>query len=233
MTPRVKSLLWLRKQYLLSNKLYIYMFLISPLLDIYLIRLILEMSRTQVNSTLEGLVLSFLIFWQALIFLSLLTADEKQTKNLRNLQVMGVTPLEYILSFVLPFIVFTGIGWLAPLILGFRPVSWLYYLLLVPLTTLVYSLLGIFFTLVTRKAYQALVISFVPVILSTAANFWYSNSWIKLLTDYSPLGASMDLLYAGEQFHLLSGSFGMLLVWLVLSLVGTVWLYKANQTREK
>lgn len=99
---RLKSLLWLRKQYLKSSIALLYMCVRTPIGDFTLLSLI---PKFHGNISFLSSALAFVYSLTAGSFVSLMIGEEKEKKNLRTLILSGVKMYEYILSIVIfPFL---------------------------------------------------------------------------------------------------------------------------------
>lgn len=95
MTNSMRSLLWLKWQYIVTNKVLLVVVL-SPIVDVYLMSLLGPSADAMLLSFGTGLVYSV----TAGSFVTLIVAEEKEKKNIRTLILTGVHQLDYAISVI-------------------------------------------------------------------------------------------------------------------------------------
>ena len=93
---RFMSLLWLRWQFIMSNKFLLFV-VISPIFDIALFANLLGFDD---NSGFIGMGLNMIYSITAGSFIATMISEEKEKKNLKTLILSGVKQWEYILSVI-------------------------------------------------------------------------------------------------------------------------------------
>ncbi|MBJ6745909.1 hypothetical protein JEQ21_05485 [Streptococcus sp. 121] len=237
MNHRVKSLLWLRWQFLQSNKFLLFVFLISPYVDAYLLRIFVEMmsgrgEEAGIAILVSGLLLGGLTYGNAAVFACTIAAEEKQKRNLRTLSLAGVTTGEYLLSTALiPFGAAIILGSVTPFLFGLPVTNWLLYFALLFVTVVTYLLVGLAIGLVLKNVAQATIVSMVLFLLSCLLPMFYVDwTWIQGFIDLSLMGASHTFLVTGSVKPL---SLLALLIWFGLAAVLAVWAYQRNRKEER
>ncbi len=237
MNHRLKSLLWLRWQFLQSNKFMVFIFLLSPYIDTYLFRMLVEMlggTGTDVGLKIlvSGTVLGLMTYTNAATLTSFIVVEEKQKRNIRTLSIAGVTAWEYLVSVALiPFLSAIPLASLAPLVFGLPVANWFVYLILLFLTLVGYLCLGLVIGLLMKNSGQAAIVSILLMFLSMGLPLFYDiYSWLQLPTDLSLMGATVSFLVAG-QVQLVSVI--ALIGWLLLFAALAFWAYKKNRKEER
>lgn len=96
MGNRFMSLLWLRWQFILSNKLFLFT-VFSPILYMAIFA---ALGNPEINASLIGTGINLVYSYTAGTFASTMISEEKEKKNLKALILSGVRQGEYILSVV-------------------------------------------------------------------------------------------------------------------------------------
>ena len=99
---RLMALLWLRWEYLISNKVLLFVCVVTPFVDFAILQAI-PMIHGEMYFLNMGL--SLIYSMTAGTFTSMMISEEKEKKNLRTLILSGVTKYNYIISVIsFPFI---------------------------------------------------------------------------------------------------------------------------------
>ena len=132
MTNSMRSLLWLKWQYIVTNKVLLVVVL-SPIVDVYLMSLLGPSADAMLLSFGTGLVYSV----TADSFVTLIVAEEKEKKNIRTLILTGVHQLDYAISVIAYPLILSVLSLILLPFLFQRPVdNWLVYSLVTILTAL-------------------------------------------------------------------------------------------------
>ncbi|MVX59368.1 ABC transporter permease [Streptococcus danieliae] len=237
MNHRLKSLLWLRWQFLQSNKFIVFVFVLSPYIDTYLLRIFDEIAggtgtERNLGILISAFVLGAFAYGHTVVLTSLIVAEEKQKRNIRTLSIAGVTAREYLISVALiPFLSAIPLASLAPLVFGLPVTNWFVYLILLCLTLVAYLCLGLVIGLLTKNSGQAASISILLIFLSMGLPLLYDiYSWLQLPTDLSLMGATVSFLVTG---YVQLVSVIALLGWLILFAALAFWAYEKNRKEER
>ena len=148
MTNKLKSLLWLRWQFLLSNKLFLIL-VVSPPLYILLMS---SMGDSTTTSAFIGTGMSVIYSISAGSFISMMISEEKEKKNLRTLILSGVKQSEYFFSvLIFPVCLSFLFSILVPLILHIDHMAWKNFLIVVFLTIIVFVLLNLLIAFLAKN----------------------------------------------------------------------------------
>lgn len=148
MTNKLKSLLWLRWQFLLSNKLFLIL-VVSPPLYILLMS---SMEDSTITSTFIGTGMSVIYSISAGSFISMMISEEKEKKNLKTLILSGVKQSEYFFSvLIFPVCLSFLFSILVPLILHIDHMAWKNFLIVVFLTIIVFVLLNLLIAFLAKN----------------------------------------------------------------------------------
>lgn len=236
MNHRLKSLLWLRWQFLQSNKFIVFVFVLSPYLDTYLFRMLMEMmggkgTDVGLKILVSGTVLGLLTYTNAATLTSFIVVEEKQKRNLRTLSIAAVAAWEYLVSVALiPFLSAIPLASLVPLVFGLPVANWFAYLILLFLTIVAYLCLGLVIGLLTKNSGQATIISILLIFLSMVPLFYDIYSWLQLPIDLSLMGVTTSFLVT-SQVPLVSVV--ALIAWLILFVALAFWAYEKNRKEER
>ena len=122
---RLMALLWLRWEYLISNKVLLFVCVVTPFVDFAILQAI-PMIHGEMYFLNMGL--SLIYSMTAGTFTSMMISEEKEKKNLRTLILSGVTKYNYIISVIsFPFIFSVLSALFMPVIFGIAIPSWLTY----------------------------------------------------------------------------------------------------------
>ncbi len=148
MTNKLKSLLWLRWQFLLSNKLFLIL-VVSPPLYILLMS---SMGDSTTTSAFIGTGMSVIYSISAGSFISMMISEEKEKKNLKTLILSGVKQSEYFFSvLIFPVCLSFLFSILVPLILHIDHMAWKNFLIVVFLTIIVFMLLNLLIAFLAKN----------------------------------------------------------------------------------
>lgn len=200
MTNSMRSLLWLKWQYIVTNKVLLVVVL-SPIVDVYLMSLL--------GPSADAMLLSFV---------TLIVAEEKEKKNIRTLILTGVHQLDYAISVIVYPLILSVLSLILLPFLFQRPVTnWLIYSLVTILTALAYIAINFVIALVCQTQVQAAMCSMLVMALgSFLPMLMFTNDMVKTIVSFSFFGASSNYLYVSTGYQLTDSSFIALLVWLVL-----------------
>lgn len=223
MFNRMKALIWLRNQVIISNKnLLVQVLMPYGLLFLYKNFMNLDESR--------GLYLMFICLSTAIAMsvgstVSTMIAEEKEKNNLKTLLLNGVRPLEYLFSVLLHPILITFINMILFPILADADISKIYveYGVVVLFTTVVVILLNLYIAAVSATQTKA-QINGLPIMLIVAMGPILSqmNGDVANFIQYTFLGAYTDL-FTESGFSLNSRSFHVLIIW-VLGLIAITFI---------
>lgn len=148
MTNKLKSLLWLRWQFLLSNKLFLIL-VVSPPLYILLMS---SMEDSTITSAFIGTGMSVIYSISAGSFISMMISEEKEKKNLKTLILSGVKQSEYFFSvLIFPVCLSFLFSILVLLILHIDHMAWKNFLIVVFLTIIVFVLLNLLIAFLAKN----------------------------------------------------------------------------------
>ena len=126
---RLKSLIWLRWQYLMSNKGLLYIGIGMPIGEMALLSLIPNIHG---NAGFLSFSLNFVYSITSGSFISLMIGEEKEKKNLRTLILSGVKMKEYTFSVIIFPFIFSIISCIYfPLLFGVHISSWPVYIFII------------------------------------------------------------------------------------------------------
>ena len=133
---RLKSLIWLRWQYLMSNKGLLYIGIGMPIGEMALLSLIPNIHG---NAGFLSFSLNFVYSITSGSFISLMIGEEKEKKNLRTLILSGVKMKEYTFSVIIFPFIFSIISCIYfPLLFGVHISSWPVYIFIIESECLFY-----------------------------------------------------------------------------------------------
>lgn len=217
---KFKTLLWLRWQYLISNKILLFVCVFTPFVDFAILQAIpiihgeiyfLNMGLSMVYSLTAG------------SFTSMMISEEKEKKNLRTLILSGVTKYDYILSVVLFPFVFSALSALCmPLIFGIDVPNWVIYFIIVTLTTLTFILLNLSIGLFAKTQIHATSFSMIILIIATFLPMLssdVSNKFLGYITKFSFIGANTEYFLKLDKFQLINSSVIAIVCWVIILFV--------------
>lgn len=236
MFKRFLALLWSRMMIILANK--------TAAINLILPFVMVLLYRYMFGRQMSGDELAYAVLWTSLPMVAPMIAtvfptivsEEAEKNNQRSLLLAGVKPWEYVLSSLLfPFcIIFVYIVGL-PFYLGIsRSELGLSYLLVMALTALVTSLLFLMVSLLCETQSRATIVS-LPLMMVSAflPMFTMMDERVSDVIQWTFLGAFTELSSTGgRDYMLLSQSFGVLVVWLGLTIVGAVVVTSRRRLRR-
>ncbi|WP_061460460.1 ABC transporter permease, partial [Streptococcus gallolyticus] len=164
MGNRFMSLLWLRWQFILSNKLFLFT-VFSPILYMAIFA---ALGNPEINASLIGTGINLVYSYTAGTFASTMISEEKEKKNLKALILSGVRQGEYILSVVVFPLLFSLISSiLIPIIMQIQDMDWGKFLVVVSLTNLIFVLLNLLIAFLAKNQTQTTVCSLTLVIIAS------------------------------------------------------------------
>lgn len=213
MANRLKSLIWLKWQYLLGNKVILFVVL-SPIVDVYLLWLINGMKG---DSRLLSLGMGIIYSVTAGAFVALMVSEEKEKKNIRTLILTGVRKGEYIFSVMLfPMLISVLSLLIFPPLYNVKIENWLTYLSVAIFTAIAYAMINFLIAMFCKTQAQSAMVSMLVMVLgSFFPMLSLISKPIKFITTYSFFGANTDYILYTNNFSLGSNSFLALLVWVI------------------
>ena len=203
---RLIALLWLRWEYLISNKVLLFVCVVTPFIDFAILQAI-PMIHGEMYFLNIGL--SLIYSMTAGTFTSMMISEEKEKKNLRTLILSGVTKYNYIISVIsFPFIFSVLSALFMPVIFGIAIPSWLTYFVVVVLTTLAFILLNLSIGLFSKTQTHATLFSMIVLIIATFLPMRY-------ITRFSFIGANTEYFIKLEKFQTYESSVFALICWVV------------------
>ena len=229
-TNRLKSVFWLRRQYLKSNLALLYMCVGTPIGDFALLSLI---PKFHGNIFFLSTALNFVYSMTAGAFVSMMIGEEKEKKNLRTLILSGVKMYEYILSIVIfPFLFSVSAFAYFPLFFGVAIPSWPIYLIIAISTSLIFILINLSIGLFAKSQMHASLFSFGAVMVANVLPILadFSNTkLVKYIVDWSFIGANTEYFIKLEQFRITDNSILAMLLWIVGLLILTKFAFAWNR----
>lgn len=223
MFNRLKALIWLRSQVIISNK-NVLVQVLMPYGLLFLYKNFMNLDESQ------GLDLMFICLSTAIAMsvgntVSTMIAEEKEKNNLKTLLLSGVHPLEYLLSVLLYPILIVIINMILFPILADADISTMYveYGVVVMFTAMVVILLNLYIGAVSATQSKAQM-NGLPIMLMIAMGPILSqmNDDVAEFIQYTFLGAYTDL-FTKSDFSLKNSSFHVLIIW-VLGLIALTFI---------
>lgn len=218
------ALLWSRKEIIVANKMVV-MNLLMPVLMLVLYQFMFK-DQKDMNQTILWLVLPMV---PAFVGSSLpsLVSEEAEKNNQRSLRLAGVKNWEYILaSLVFPFLLILVYMVALPLYLqiDFSDLGWAYAPIFL-ITSAVIMLLFMGIALLVDTQARASILA-MPIMMVSAflPLFATMDKSVEKLVDWTYMGAFTAYTKEGTEFTLTDGRFVILLVWLVFSSAGILWI---------
>lgn len=218
------ALLWSRKEIIVANKMVV-MNLLMPVLMLVLYQFMFK-DQKDMNQTILWLVLPMV---PAFVGSSLpsLVSEEAEKNNQRSLRLAGVKNWEYILaSLVFPFLLILVYMVALPLYLqiDFSDLGWAYAPIFL-ITSAVIMLLFMGIALLVDTQARASILA-MPIMMVSAflPLFATMDKAVEKLVDWTYMGAFTAYTKEGTEFTLTDGRFVILLVWLVFSSAGILWI---------
>ena len=225
MSNKLKGMIWLRGQVTLANKS-ILLQVLMPIFIIFLYKFIFslngagkELGADRLAILLMNISLPFSLAMSVGTPIIIILAEEREKHNLQSLRLAGVTAGQYILSALIwPAII--GIFYIVvtPILIGAKLSNQVFsYGLVLLLTLLVLIFFFLMVGLFCKNQVMAQSLS-VPAMLLVAFIPMFSNmneDLFKVLR-YSFMGLFTIYMKDWSHFHLWSGEFMALLLWLLL-----------------
>lgn len=224
---RFMSLLWLRWQFIMSNKFLLFV-VISPIFDIALFANLLGFDD---NSGFIGMGLNMIYSITAGSFIATMISEEKEKKNLKTLILSGVKQWEYILSVIFFPVLFSMIsGILMPVILRMKNIDWLTFIIITGLTITIFVLLNLLIAFLAKSQTQTTVLSLGVFLLATFMPiFAIEVDGMDTVVDLSFIGANDKYLKLLSDYQLADRTLLSLVIWILLSSVALYFAYKKNR----
>ena len=234
MLNQMKSLIWLRKKVIKSNKSMVLQ-VILPLGFAFLYKHIYEIQGTLTNSmkvNLLGICLALALSLSVGNPISTIVSEEKEKNILRTLLLSGVNSTNYILSVLFyPVLISLVMTTAIPRILELNiENNYSAYLIISLATSLVMMLINLFIGLISKTQVSAQVIS-VPVTMISMFISGISKGFDNV-TKYSYMGLFTKSLHHLETFNwqdYYQSTFA-LVVWIVL--LGFLILLQSNRMKN-
>ncbi|MBM7636713.1 ABC transporter permease [Streptococcus saliviloxodontae] len=227
MTSKVKSLIWLRWQFLMSNKFLLFL-AISPIIYLSLLTIV---GNSETNVLYMGTGVSSIYSLTAGSFLAMMISEEKEKKNLKTLILSGVKEGDYIISAILFPVLFAVLEVvLLPFIFQIKSMDWLTFLPVVCLTVVFFVLINLLIVFLTKSQTQATLFSISLYFLATFLPILADQSrLVKVILDWSFYGATTRYFSKVGAYSLTDTSFYALIVWVILVGIVTVFAYRRNR----
>lgn len=226
---RLQSLFWFRWQYLITNKVLLFVCVVTPFLD-FLILQTIPFIHGEIFFLNIGLDLVYSL--TAGSFTSLMVSEEKEKKMLRTLILTGVTRTEYILStlaFPFFFSALTAIS--MPIFFGIHIQQFTIYCLVVMMTSLIFILINLLIGLFAKTQVHASLFSMLVLLIATFLPMIAidnSNSFLFHITQYSFIGANTEFLTRPDSFNITSSSMIATIFWVICLIILTHYAFKWN-----
>ena len=225
MSNKLKGMIWLRGQATLANKS-VFLQVLMPVFFVFLYKFIFslngagqELGADRLATLLMNISLPFSLAMSVGTPIIIILAEEREKHNLQSLRLAGVTAGQYILSALIwPAIIGIFYIVITPLLVGAKLSNHVFsYSLVLLLTMLVLIFFFLMVGLFCKNQVMAQSLS-VPAMLLAAFIPMFSNMSEDLskVLRYSFMGFFTSYMRDWSHFHLWSGEFLALLVWLLL-----------------
>ena len=225
MSNKLKGMIWLRGQATLANKS-ILLQVLMPIFIIFLYKFIFslngagkELGADRLAVLIMNISLPFSLAMSVGTPIIIILAEEREKHNLQSLRLAGVTAGQYILSALIwPAIIGIFYIVITPILVGAKLSNQVFsYGLVLLLTLLVLIFFFLMVGLFCKNQVMAQSLS-VPAMLLVAFIPMFSNMSEELfkVLRYSFMGLFTIFMKDWSHFHLWSGEFLALLVWLLL-----------------
>ena len=225
MSNKLKGMIWLRGQATLANKS-ILLQVLMPIFIIFLYKFIFslngagkELGADRLAVLIMNISLPFSLAMSVGTPIIIILAEEREKHNLQSLRLAGVTAGQYILSALIwPAIIGIFYIIITPILIGAKLSNQVFsYGLVLLLTLLVLIFFFLMVGLLCKNQVMAQSLS-VPAMLLAAFIPMFSNMSEDLfkVLRYSFMGLFTSYMKDWSHFHLWSGEFLALLVWLLL-----------------
>ena len=225
MSNKLKGMIWLRGQATLANKS-VFLQVLMPIFIIFLYKFIFslngagqELGADRLATLIMNISLPFSLAMSVGTPIIIILAEEREKHNLQSLRLAGVTAGQYILSALIwPTIIGIFYIVITPILAGAKLSNQVFsYGLVLLLTLLVLIFFFLMVGLFCKNQVMAQSLS-VPAMLLVAFIPMFSNmneDLFKVLR-YSFMGLFTIYMKDWSHFHLWSGEFMALLLWLLL-----------------
>ncbi|MFI3835946.1 ABC transporter permease [Streptococcus equinus] len=224
---RFMSLLWLRWQFIWSNKL----FLLSIISPVIYMGIFAAFGNSEINKFLVGMGLNLVYSFTAGSFVSTMISEEKEKKNLKSLILSGVKQGEYITTVIIfPFIFSLVASILIPIMMQIEDMEWGKFLVVVSLTSLVFILLNLLFAFLAKNQTQTTVCSLTLVLVASILPV--SSEFVKsanTVMEYSFIGANAKYFKELSDYQLTDKTIFVLLSWIIVTSIALYFAYKKNR----
>ena len=225
MSNKLKGMIWLRGQATLANKS-ILLQVLMPIFIIFLYKFIFslngagqELGADRLAVLIMNISLPFSLAMSVGTPIIIILAEEREKHNLQSLRLAGVTAGQYILSALIwPAIIGIFYIVITPILVGAKLSNQVFsYGLVLLLTMLVLIFFFLMVGLLCKNQVMAQSLS-APAMLLVAFIPMFSNMSEELfkVLRYSFMGLFTIFMKDWSNFHLWSGEFLALLVWLLL-----------------
>ncbi|VTS98755.1 ABC transporter permease [Streptococcus gordonii] len=225
MSNKLKGMIWLRGQATLANKS-ILLQVLMPIFIIFLYKFIFslngagkELGADRLAVLIMNISLPFSLAMSVGTPIIIILAEEREKHNLQSLRLAGVTAGQYILSALIwPAIIGIFYIVITPILVGAKLSNQVFsYGLVLLLTMLVLIFFFLMVGLLCKNQVMAQSLS-APAMLLVAFIPMFSNMSEELfkVLRYSFMGLFTIFMKDWSHFHLWSGEFLALLVWLLL-----------------
>ena len=225
MSNKLKGMIWLRGQATLANKS-ILLQVLMPVFFVFLYKFIFslngagqELGADRLATLLMNISLPFSLAMSVGTPIIIILAEEREKHNLQSLRLAGVTAGQYILSALIwPAIIGIFYIVITPILVGAKLSNQVFsYGLVLLLTMLVLIFFFLMVGLLCKNQVMAQSLS-APAMLLVAFIPMFSNMSEELfkVLRYSFMGLFTIFMKDWSHFHLWSGEFLALLVWLLL-----------------
>ena len=225
MSNKLKGMIWLRGQATLANKS-ILLQVLMPIFIIFLYKFIFslngagkELGADRLAVLIMNISLPFSLAMSVGTPIIIILAEEREKHNLQSLRLAGVTASQYILSALIwPAIIGIFYIVITPILVGAKLSNQVFsYGLVLLLTMLVLIFFFLMVGLLCKNQVMAQSLS-APAMLLVAFIPMFSNMSEELfkVLRYSFMGLFTIFMKDWSHFHLWSGEFLALLVWLLL-----------------
>lgn len=227
MNNKVRSIIWLRGQQLITSSQYLIL-IIMPYIFAWIYKYLLPENQIDDNFILfVCLPMLFSISVGSLI--ASIVAEEKEKNNLKGLYLAGVSNLEYVIgSLFFPVIIgILGII-LIPVLIGKTDFeNYAIYFLISLLTAIAILLVNLLIGIKSKTLSQAQIIT-MPIMMITMLLplFTTFNETITKYIKYTYIGSFTEMFQTPNSFLFKDTSFYALLIWIVLLISLNLWSFK-------
>ena len=225
MSNKLKGMIWLRGQATLANKS-VFLQVLMPVFFVFLYKFIFslngagqELGAARLAVLIMNIPLPFSLAMSVGTPIIIILAEEREKRNLQSLRLAGVTAGQYILSALIwPAIIGIFYIVITPILVGAKLSNHVFsYGLVLLLTMLVLIFFFLMVGLFCKNQVMAQSLS-VPAMLLAAFIPMFSNMSEDLfkVLRYSFMGLFTSYMRDWSHFHLWSGEFLALLLWLLL-----------------